>query len=373
MRKFFYTVLILIGGLYNVQAQLANGTIAPPFNLEDLNNNIHDLYGDYLDNDIDVILDFSATWCGPCWSYHNSGALENMYTAYGPNGTGDVMVFFIEADLNTNEACLYGPSGCVGGTQGNWVSGTAFPIINLTSTNGPGTGGAYGISYYPTTYVISSRNKKVYEPSIQPPQSLLTSWIFESFAMEATPVITNANCGGDGSIELNVVAGFGTKSFIWSNGSTSQNIYNLDPGYYSVTVTDARGYDIAVEDIEVAGIFAPLFGNVTATNNPSCFGLSDGSITVDGLFGNGNYTYNWSNGATTATVSSIPAGTYGYTITDGGGCRYEDEATIYDPAPISAAVSAPAIPCGQSTGTITITASGGAGNFLYDIGFGTQS
>ena len=59
------------------------------------------------------------------------------------------MVFYIEGDGATNTACLYGPSGCNNSTQGNWVAGTPYPIIDSEPV-----GNALDISYFPTVYVI---------------------------------------------------------------------------------------------------------------------------------------------------------------------------------------------------------------------------
>src|SRR5687767_6289493 len=119
----------VMAGAQNANAQLANGCIAPDFTATDINGNSWNLYT-LLDQGKTVFIDISATWCGPCWSYHNSQALENLYTQYGPSGTDEVRVFFVEGDGSTNLQCLYGPSGCVGGTQGDWVTGTPYPIID---------------------------------------------------------------------------------------------------------------------------------------------------------------------------------------------------------------------------------------------------
>jgi hypothetical protein len=143
----------------NAQAQLPNGSIAPDFTLVDLNGTTHSLYEDYLDEGYTVFLDFSAVWCPPCWSYHTSGALDELYENHGPLGhpnvnsstTNDVMVFLIEAD-GSSEECI-GGTGC--GTHGDWTAGTTFPIICTDGTpNSNAVSSAYGISYFPTVYQV---------------------------------------------------------------------------------------------------------------------------------------------------------------------------------------------------------------------------
>ena len=144
----------------NSHAQLADGSVAPDWTLTDLNGTTHNLYS-YLDNGYTVFIDFSAVWCGPCWSYHISGALEDLYMNHGPAGmpnvnantTDDVMVFFIEGDENT-----VGNLGGVGGnTQGDWITGTPYPIICTDGTvNNDAVTGDYEIGYWPTVYKICS-------------------------------------------------------------------------------------------------------------------------------------------------------------------------------------------------------------------------
>src|SRR4030095_3697679 len=49
------------------------------------------------------------------------------------------------------------------------------------------------------------------------------------------------NCygGSDGSAQLGVVGGTAPYTYLWSNGTTTQNLTGLVAGTYSVTVTDA--------------------------------------------------------------------------------------------------------------------------------------
>lgn len=136
---------LLAGTSTNAHAQLANGSVAPDWTMTDINGNSHNLYS-ILDSGYTVVLDFSATWCGPCWTYHNSGALEDLWTDHGPGGTDEVRVFMIEGDANTNNADLLGNTSA---SQGDWTNGVDYPIIDDASITG-----SYQIAYWPTIYSI---------------------------------------------------------------------------------------------------------------------------------------------------------------------------------------------------------------------------
>lgn len=127
-------------------AQLPDGSIAPDFTATDINGEVWNLY-DLLDEGNTVILDFSATWCGPCWSYALGGTLEDMYSTFGPEGTGDLYVFYLESDDSTTDADLNGTGTA---TTGDWVSITNFPIID----NASNIFDSYSNTYYPTIYTV---------------------------------------------------------------------------------------------------------------------------------------------------------------------------------------------------------------------------
>ena len=87
MKKTLLTLLVLAGisSANTSNAQLADGSIAPDWTLTDINGTSHNLYS-LLDNGYSVVIDLNATWCGPCWSYHQAGELEDLWVNHGPAG-----------------------------------------------------------------------------------------------------------------------------------------------------------------------------------------------------------------------------------------------------------------------------------------------
>lgn len=45
-----------------------------------------------------IMIDFSAVWCPPCWGLHQSGLLEKLYAKFGPEGTNQIELFWVEAE-----------------------------------------------------------------------------------------------------------------------------------------------------------------------------------------------------------------------------------------------------------------------------------
>lgn len=114
----------------------------------------------------------------------------------------------------------------------------------------------------------------------------------------------------------------------------------------------------------------------SSITNVSCFNGNNGSISVSGVTGGTGapYTYLWSNGATTASISGVVAGTYTLTITDHNGLTSTKSLTITEPTQLNATSGAGSILCNGGTTTVNVGANGGTapyagtGNFTVNAG-----
>jgi thiol-disulfide isomerase/thioredoxin len=140
-------------------AQLNPGATAPNFTFTDTKGNSHTLY-DYLNAGKIVAIDVFATWCGPCYMYHQTHVHNDLYKKYDEPGAKTWKVFMFEGDDQTDAADLAGTGS---NTVGDWESGVDCPIIDPsagTALSNFTTG--YDIQFFPTLYLIGP-NKKTYE------------------------------------------------------------------------------------------------------------------------------------------------------------------------------------------------------------------
>jgi thiol-disulfide isomerase/thioredoxin len=377
MRRFFYIFLVTFFTQFSLNAQLPDGAIAPDFTVTDIDGNSHNLYS-YLNSGIHVVLDFSATWCGPCWSYHNTHRLRDLYDQYGPNGTNQVMVIFMESENNNSMQCLYGNGGaCTGvypnSSQGNWVVNTTYPIVDLSSIGQNSLKSAYQISYYPTLYAINHHTKKIYEVG-QPTLQGWLNWLFGSFEMAVTTQYDNSNpCPLTASITATTTAGAPPISYSWSNGATTSTISNLASGTYRCTVSDNNQFQIVTEPVVIN---SPPAINITLQNseNLSCFESNNGEISVNASGGNSGFSYEWSNGQSGPTITNLPAGSYSVVVTDVMGCtKQAGPYNITQPALLQTSVNLTNPSCGMNNGIVGFLASGGTYPYEYTLGTTTQS
>ncbi len=114
-----------------------------------------------------------------------------------------------------------------------------------------------------------------------------------------------------------------------------------------------------------------LFGqcsvSITGQINATCFMACNGIIMATASGGTAPYTYMWSNGGTAQNNYGLCAGTYIVTISDALGCTSTASASITQPIPVNAAISAQTnVLCnGGNTGSATVTPGGGTPGYTY--------
>jgi hypothetical protein len=105
-----------------------------------------------------VILNFGTTWAPSSWNYEKTEALSNVKKLNSISGRGDLIVLFLEADLNTDVNCLKGNENCNYSSMGNWTQVIDYPIIDLTEEE-LNFLRKYKIDEYPTVYGIKPDRK----------------------------------------------------------------------------------------------------------------------------------------------------------------------------------------------------------------------
>ena len=274
----FILNLFVIGGL---TSQIADGSVAPNFTATDQFGNTHTL-SDYINQGKTVIIDVSATWCGPCWSYHQSHTLADIYNAYGPNGSDEIMVFFVEGDGSTNTADLNGTGN---NTLGDWITGTPYPVIDDASI-----ASSYQIGYFPTIYRICP-NGLVYEEG----QSTVNQLV-SSISSNCSQSIQGASDHGKiNDTELALCTANGTPEFSISNYGTN----NIT----SATVT-LNENGTAIGTANFSGNISQFSSGTVSFNAMSMNTSSTYTATLDNINGNTPANMAMTNATLTATTAN---------------------------------------------------------------------
>ncbi|TAK42129.1 MAG: hypothetical protein EPO28_07630 [Saprospiraceae bacterium] len=206
--------------------------------------------------------------------------------------------------------------------------------------------------------------------------NVLTIPVNEPEALAATPSVADADCfgGANGSITLSVFGGTPFYQYNWSNGKIGPAIHDLPSGQYSVTISDGRGCQLALQDIFVKQP-DPISLDTVMVQGATCNGFSDGEISIQLLGGVPAYSIVWSNGATGSTIANLAAGNYGVTITDTKGCTMQESIAVAQPSPVLAQLVAAQNPAcyGINNGWLDAAATGGNGGYQFVWNTGAQT
>ncbi len=166
--------------------------------------------------------------------------------------------------------------------------------------------------------------------------------------------VQNTLCDNDasGQISIDPTGGTGNLSAAWSNNQTGNQIFGLSAGAYIVTVTDENNCSAAAQFIVENGEALDFSAAVT---DAGCADAATGSIALTPLNGTPNYSYQWSNDATTATLQNLVPGTYTVTATDGNGCTFVQSYDVNFGSPLSFSSLVTPVSChGDTDGSIVL-------------------
>jgi gliding motility-associated-like protein len=201
--------------------------------------------------------------------------------------------------------------------------------------------------------------------------------IRDSLVISGVITTTRVICNGQSNGEIQVRGTGGATPYTYAIGTglfSTANIFNaLAAGTYTVQVKDNLGCQSSVS----ATVTQPTVVGVSAVRtNVSCNGLSDGSVTLTGIGGSPGYTYAVGTGtfSTTNTFTGLAAGTYTFHVADASNCPKDTTITITQPAPLAFTLALTNVLCnGSSTGTVTVTATGGTTPYTYAANTGAFS
>ena len=284
----------------------------------------------------------------------------NIYN--GPNGTGTVLTSTtvnitatgaqrITLNLNIPTPGNYS----IGGVSMNMLrnnAGVVYPyrLTNVVAITGSSAGAGFYYYYY---------NWEVRTAACASAKIPVVANINR---INNNATVSNATCSAfNGSIASNPSGGTAPYNYLWSNTSSSSTATGLNPGNYTVTITDAIG--CTATSSSTVGSQSLSINSSTSVTNASCSVL--GTATVNTSNGQAPFQYLWSNGANSQTASGLNAGNYTVTITDANGCTTSNSATVINGTnSINSTLTSVQANC-NIPGSATASASNGTAPYTY--------
>lgn len=301
-------------------------------------------------------------------TYTFTGLLSGTYTLAGSNGTGCSGTTTVTVPLNETLQVLAAatPTTCSGLADGTITlfpqNGTPPYLFNIN--NGPFQSSTVFTNLAPGAYSIGMKDAS---------GCVLTNYsvtVSAGGAVTASVAATNVSCNGgtNGRIIVTPSANAILPVQYSLDGTTFQtsNTFNgLVPGSYTVYFKDAN--NCGGTQIATINQPSPLSQSIVKAD-VLCNG-GNGSINIAATGGTAPYQYSIDGVTYTSSSSfSIAAGNYTVFVKDAAGCITNGTTTILQPPVLDLSAQSANASCnGGADGSITITASGGAGNFQYSI------
>jgi subtilisin-like proprotein convertase family protein len=250
---------------------------------------------------------------------------------------------------------------------------TGLLVANVTAGSGNYT---YQWNTGQTTPSITVTQAGTYTVTVSDIQSGCTDVAVGTVGYNGTPSFNIYNTAQQPSCNasngsISVTSNGQGVTYQWNNGQTSPSIGNLSPGQYCVVARDVNG---CIRDTCFYLQSANSISLDSVRVNVPCNGQPI-SISILGVIGGtAPYTYLWSNGATTATITNLQAlSYYTVTVTSANGCTTVGNYSTYSGNPIyvfSTQIVQPA--CGANNGSIAVQVQGGQAPYTYTWSNGTN-
>ncbi len=330
---------------------------------------------------------------GAIYTSLNGGIGPYHYTWSAPAGVTSVNNVNIPAGVYT--VTVTDDNGCIDSIPNIVVNQPQDILISISTTpafcnnnNGSATAVASGGT---PAYSYSWSSGSLDSAALNLPPGLDTVYVTDANGCVKSDTVTigfypapsflldssiTVSCYGlaDGEIQITPTGGYGPLTFLWSNGSTDEDLDSAAAGTYSLTITDSTGCSITFPGLTV--LQNDSISTTTTSTQSACID-STGTATVIVSGGTGTYTYLWNNGQVNQTATGLQAGSYTVTVADGNGCTTTTVANVSNfGAPLVSVSSVINVNCyGDSSAAIITSISGGATpyQFIWSNSANTQS
>lgn len=161
-------------------------------------------------------------------------------------------------------------------------------------------------------------------------------------------------CMVETACNFNPFANFDDNSCVFAGNPCDDGLNN--------TVDDVIQTDCVCSGIPGCAGYAVSPGIV----QPSCAGLNNGSIFLSTSGISGPYSYNWSNGSTSANLTSLAPGNYAVVVSDASNCSVSLNFNIIAPVPLALNIPVSNVTCfGESNGAASVQVTGGTSPYSY--------
>lgn len=321
-------------------------------------------------------------------SVSRTAQLGETYQWSGPNSFNETTATINVSVAGNYTVTVTGSNGCTATATTAVTADTSFPNISITTTEDTLTCNVTSAVLTATvtpagtyTYVWSNSSVgsgiTVYEAGTYTVtvtgnngcSATASITINEINTVTAIMTVTPVSCkgGNNGKIVVTPIEGKGPFEYKLDNGvfQSSNTFDNLIASNYSIIVKDAGGCTASTQ-VTVTEPLEDLKVSVSSTTNPTCFGGNNGGLTASATGGTTDYTY--SIGGTfqsSGVFTALSSGNFTITAKDSKGCTATATTSLSEPSKIIPTITGSEITCSVTTGTISVSATGGTGAYSY--------